>query len=323
MNDILLKYFTGDISEQEKTNLLREVQHDANLKKEFVRLQNIYALSQISTLATNKEEGKDSFKRFEAQVKHKKQRQIIATTLRYAAVAIVLIASTFFITHYIYNSTSGTELNSLYVPAGQRAQLTLEDGSTVWLNANSTIKYPSHFSKKRRHVSIEGEAFFDIAQNKKSPFVVSTKDVELKVLGTQFNVHSYPETNFVKTNLLEGSLRIYKQNAEDRGVTLKPNEQLTMEGNQMKIGKTENRDYFLWTEGVYAFDNERLIDIIEKLQLYYDVKIIVEDPEIFNVRYTGKFRQRDGIDEILRIIQKIRKFNMKKDTENNIITLTK
>ena len=91
----------------------------------------------------------------------------------------------------------------------------------------------------------------------------------------------------------------------------------------MTLSKTANSDYFLWTDGIYTFENERLLDIINKLQLYYDVKIIVEDPEIFDVKYTGKFRQRDGIDEILRIIQKIRKFEIKKDTDKNIITLTK
>jgi ferric-dicitrate binding protein FerR (iron transport regulator) len=91
----------------------------------------------------------------------------------------------------------------------------------------------------------------------------------------------------------------------------------------MFLSKTSNADYFLWKDGIYTFDNEKLIDIIKKLELYYDVTIKIEDPEIFDVRYTGKFRQRDGIEEILRIIQKIQKFNIHKDRENNIITLTK
>ncbi len=193
----------------------------------------------------------------------------------------------------------------------------------MWLNANSTLKYPAKFSRKSRHVKVEGEAFFDIAQNKKAPFIVSTKDIDMKVLGTQFNVHSYSETDYVKTDLIEGSIKVYRKSSENKGVTLKPNDQVTISGNKMTLSKTANSDYFLWTEGVYAFNNERLLDIIEKLQLYYDVKIVVEDPEIFDVRYTGKFRQRDGIDEILRIIQKIRRFGIKKDVENNIITLTK
>jgi ferric-dicitrate binding protein FerR (iron transport regulator) len=104
---------------------------------------------------------------------------------------------------------------------------------------------------------------------------------------------------------------------------LKPNEQVIVKGENMFVGEIQDSDSFLWKEGIYAFENERLLDIIEKLQLYYDVTIIVKDPKIFNVRYTGKFRQRDGIDEILKIIQKIQKFNIEKNCETNSITLTK
>lgn len=323
MHEKLLKYFSGELSKSEISSLLKEIQTDDNLKKEFVRMQNIHALSQVTTMSIDEEEGRSGYHAFKERLSKKKQRYVIRTLAQYAAVAIVFITSTFLITQYLHNAPQSEELNSLYVPSGQRAKLTLEDGSTVWLNANSTLKYPSHFAKKRRHVEIEGEAFFDIAQNKKAPFTVATKDIEMKVLGTQFNVHSYPETDFVKTDLIEGSVKVYKKSSENQGLTLKPNEQVTVSGNKMTLSKTANRDYFLWTDGIYTFENERLLDIINKLQLYYDVKIIVEDPEIFDVKYTGKFRQRDGIDEILRIIQKIRKFEIKKDTDKNIITLTK
>lgn len=93
--------------------------------------------------------------------------------------------------------------------------------------------------------------------------------------------------------------------------------------NKMSIAPISDPDHVLWREGIYCFQNEQLIDIIEKLQLYYDVKIVIEDPDVFEIRYTGKFRQRDGIDEILRIIQRIQPFKIEKDKENNIITLTK
>ena len=322
MHEKLAKYFSGELSQSEKASLLKEIKGDVGLKDEFVRMQNNYALSRMSRLSIDEREGKRGFINFEYKLNKKKRRQVIRIAMQYAAVAIVMIASTLLVSRYIPDNNNN-ELNSLYVPAGQRAQLTLEDGSSVWLNANSTLRYPSNFSKKERRVEIEGEAYFDIAQNKKKPFIVSTKNVNMKVLGTQFNVHSYPNTEYVTTNLIEGSVRVSMNNIENKGVTLTPNQQVTVSGNQMTVSTTSNDDYFLWTEGVYTFHNERLLDIINKLQLYYDVKIIVEEPEIFNVRYTGKFRQRDGIDEILRIIQKIRNFGIKKDIENNIITLTK
>jgi ferric-dicitrate binding protein FerR (iron transport regulator) len=257
-------------------------------------------------------------------LKVKKQRKLIRLVAQYAAVALLLIASTFFTTKYFLgHANNDEEINTLFVPAGQRAQLTLHDGTSVWLNAQSTLTYPARFSGKSRRVTVSGEAYFDVAKNSKKPFIVSTQDMEMKVLGTQFNVYSYPGAGCIKTDLIEGSLRVYNKESPNVGVTLKPNEQIVVKDGKMFPGEIRNSDYFLWKEGIYAFENERLLDIIEKLQLYYDVKIIVKDPEIFNVRYTGKFRQRDGIDEILRIIQKIQKFNVQKDTENNIITITK
>ena len=324
MHDKLLKHFTGELTKTETDTLFDAMQTDADLKAEFVRLQNIYAMSHLSRLSIDREEGRKALEGFNKRKTYNTRKLFIYTSMKYAAMAIVLIASTFFATRSIYNNVSTDEvMNTLYVPAGQRAKLTLQDGSTVWLNANSTLTYPSKFARKGRNVSVEGEAYFDITPNNKKPFVVNTKDVNMRVLGTQFNVHSYPETDFIRTDLIEGSLLVYKSNFEAGGITLKPNEQLTVTGNQMLLSKIESDNYFLWKDGVYAFENKKLTDIIDMLQLYYDVKIIVEDPEIFNVPYTGKFRQRDGIDEILRILQKIRKFNIIKDSDNNIITITK
>lgn len=324
MQDKLLKYFSGELDNNEIESLFDAMESDKELKAEFVELQNANAMAHLSPLSIDRKEGHKALLKLNKTIHHKNNIKYLRNVMQYAAIAIVLIASTFFATRYIYNNVSNTEeMNTLYVPAGQRAKLTLQDGSTVWLNANSTLNYPSKFVGKQRNVSIEGEAFFDIAQDKKKPFVVSTKEVKMKVLGTQFNVHSYPETDYVRTDLVEGSVKVYTQNLEAEGVTLKPNEQITVAHGQMILNKTGNIDYFLWKDGIYAFENEKLIDIINKLQLYYDVKIIVGDPEIFNIPYTGKFRQRDGIDEILRIIQKIRKFNIQKDTDSNTITLTK
>ena len=166
-----------------------------------------------------------------------------------------------------------------------------------------------------------GEAFFDVAKDEKRPFIVSTHQIDFQVLGTEFNVYSYPEADYVQADLVEGSLRIVEKANQNNTVLLSSNEQMIFRENKMIVSSISNPSPMLWREGIYSFDNEPLASILQKLQLYYDVKIIVENPKIFNVRYTGKFRQRDGIDEILRIIQKIQPFEIKKDKDNNIIKL--
>ena len=166
-------------------------------------------------------------------------------------------------------------------------------------------------------------AFFDVAKDSKRPFVVNANLVNLEVLGTQFNIYSYSESNFSETTLVEGSLKVIDKLNVNNSVVLKPNEQVSFMNGKLSISPTSNADYFLWREGIYSFDNERLIDIMQKLELYYDITIEVKDPEIFNVTYTGKFRQRDGIDEILRILQIIQPFKIEKDKDNNRIKLSK
>jgi transmembrane sensor len=324
MDDRILKYFLGELDDSERLRLLKQINSDESLKGEYIRLQNIFALTQLSAHPGDDEAAKESFRKFTRRLQAKQRKLFLIKIGKIAAVALAVIVSTVFATLYFAeNSTRDLAFNTLYVPVGQRAQITLQDGTTVWLNAQSTLIYPSHFAGKERKVTLTGEAFFDVAKNPRKPFIVESQDIRLKVLGTQFNVYNYPKTGYSRIALIEGSVKISWNANESDHVMLKPNQEVILQGKNVSISEITNPNHFLWKEGIYCFENERLLDIIEKLQLYYDVTIKVEDPEIFNVRYTGKFRQRDGIDEILRIIQKIHPFNIEKDVDHNIITLSK
>lgn len=323
MEERIIKYFLGKLRNYESSQLFKELQNNKNLRKEFIQLQNSIALANLSKDSINDSEGRKKYEQFLHKLKIKKLKKITVNTVKYTAIGVFLIVSTIFTTLYFQQNNTNSEFNCLSVPAGQRAHLTLHDGTSVWLNAQSTLIYPTSFSGKTRNVTLTGEAYFDVAENAKKPFVVSTQNIELKVLGTKFNVYSYPEVECIKTDLVEGSLMVIKNGFPQESLTMKPKQQLlVMEGN-MYIRNIQSSDYFLWKEGIYTFENEKLLDIVNKLELYYDVKIELKDPELFNIRYTGKFRQRDGIDEILRIIQKIHKFNIQKDIEKNKITITK
>lgn len=322
MDEQLLQYFSGELTVSERLELILRIENDEQLKAEFIRLQNLNAVLQISFHSTDRSEGNRHFKAFISRVKQNTQWKLFVNIVKYAAIALILVASTVWATFRLVDNSAST-MNTLFVPAGQRAQITLQDGTNVWLNAQSTLTYPSHFSKKNREVKITGEAFFKVAKDKKKPFIVSTQNIHIKVLGTQFNVYSYPGTGYIQTDLVEGSVKVYQMDNKNSSIVLKPNEQVVIRGTSMTVSNIVNPEHLLWKNGIYSFDNERLIDIITKLELYYDITIKVRDPEIFNVRYTGKFRQRDSIDEILRILQKIQSFNIEKERESNIITLTK
>lgn len=320
MNEQLTRYFAGELTATERKELLSRIESDETLKAEFIRLQNLSAITELQPIMNDRESGQKSYALFIQRLKQRGQRVRTIRFLQYAAIGLIIIAASVAGTVLIQSKGKGSTMNTLYVPAGQRAQITLQDGTEVWLNAQSTLKYPSHFSKRSRKVELTGEAFFDVASNSK-PFIVTTEEVELHVLGTRFNVYSYLDANYVQADLVEGLLKIQEVGGNESAAFLKPNQKMVYKNNIMVISPISDPDHILWKEGIYSFQNERLIDIIEKLELYYDVQIVVEDPDIFNTRYTGKFRQRDGIDEILRILQTIQPFRIQKDKDNNIIRL--
>jgi len=325
MSERILKYLNGELTREERITLMREVEKDEMLKKKFVEYQNQYALLNLGKQLENREEGKRSYYRF---IKQKRKSQFYIQGkqfMKYAAVTLFLLIGFSLATYFFLNQNQLSPLvasNILFTPAGQRAQLTLQDGTTVWLNANSKLIYPSQFIGKERRVKVEGEAFFNVAKDSSRPFIVSSGEVEMEVLGTQFNVKNYIKENSVQTSLLEGSVRVYCLQGNTTGVILKPSQQVTVSEGKMVVSSILSNAAFLWRDGVYAFENERLESILNKLELYYDVDIVVKDSSILDGSYTGKFRQRDSLDDIFHVLQQINSFKVEK-TENNIFVLRK
>lgn len=322
MDEQLEKYFNGDLNAFERSALLKAIASDPDKKKLYTEYKNMSGLLSIADKVGDREESRSAYIRFLGQNNKRKVRNLVTKYMKYAVVCTLLITTTYLITNKMGNRTKNSALtNTLYVPAGQRVKITLQDGTEVWLNSQTTMTYPAVFNDKERKVRIEGEAFFDVAKDAERPFIVSARNLNMKALGTQFNVYNYPNEPFVRTSLLEGGLKIYFSHSENDFTILSPNEELTVEADRMTKGEIPYSDYFLWKDGIYSFHDELLVNILKKLELYYEVKFVIEDTSIHKWEYTGKFRQRDGIDEILRMICKIHKFKVEKNEENNIITL--
>jgi ferric-dicitrate binding protein FerR (iron transport regulator) len=222
------------------------------------------------------------------------------------------------------NTATTTGQQVLYVPSGQRLSFTMQDGTVVWLNAQSSMTYPAVFSNDERRISIEGEVYIEVAKDVHRPFIVAVRGIDVKALGTTLNICNYKGDNEARVSLLEGSIKIFNPDNEQGGILLKPGEEAIMTTD----GKTEvtairNRDYFLWKDGIYCFESQPFTNIMRRLELYYDIKIEIKDPDMREWKYTGKFRQRDGIDEILCLMSKIHKFNIRKDEENNTFYITR
>jgi len=322
MDERITKYFLGQLSEEERICLFKERETDKEIRDDFATVQNIQGITHLTSACANPKEGEEKYASIERKVRRKNiwltSRKIAGYA---AAIAITFMATWMFTNNLKLSPEIAVSQQELYVPAGQRARITLPDGSTAWLNAGSTLFYPSVFGKERK-VRLEGEGFFEVIKDVEKPFIVTADDVEVKALGTQFNVYNYKRSGLLSTTLTEGSVLVYYAGKEKAGQILEPNQRLIVENGIFKLEKNIDRDELLWKEGIYSFKKERMKDIIKKLELYFDVEIAVKNPRILEYEYTGKFRQRDGILEILRIIQKIHHFKIENNEDLSRITLS-
>ena len=307
-NDLLQKYISGEASEAEKKQVTEWVQESPDNMREYLAQRKLYdiALWQSKTM----------------EEKPQNKRKIF--TLRSAVYSMTkiaaMIAIVFLIAHYWKNKdTEKISYQSIYVPAGQRAELTLADGTKVWLNSRSSLKFPTNFQGKSRNVILDGEGFFTVAKNKEVPFIVKTKKYDVKVLGTEFNILAYSTDSIWETSLLEGSVEI--QTNGKRKLRLEPNTMVRLQGNSLVKQHIKKMEYFRWREGLICFDNISVKEMIEKLKLYYGVDIVINNQEILGNRYTGKFRAGDGIEHVLKVLRLNNRFTYEKDDETNKIII--
>lgn len=306
---LLNKYIAGDVLPEEKKEVIRWMQESEEHREQLMQLHRIYN----ATIWNGNVSGQNSGKK-------KPVMQYLWTSMKIAAVAAMLA----FIIHKEYQGyrlEHSTDMQTVTVPAGQRASLTLADGTTVWLNSNSTLKYPANgFRSENRKVTLEGEGYFEVAHNEKHPFIVETENYDIRVLGTTFNVSAYPNSGMFETSLIEGKVTVYQPDTQSE-IVLKPNEKVeARDGKLYKETFTSDND-FLWRMGIYSFKNEPLATVFKKLEQYYEVRIINKNEKIASRPCTGKFRQKEGIEHVMKVLQKYVKFNYMQDDEKNQIII--
>jgi transmembrane sensor len=319
MNELIIKYISEEISEEEKQQLFSLLESDEEIRKEFLSSVNLRALTSWQPTDNDMSEGIDKLMAFKNR--HAKKHRIIQL-MRYAAVACIIILGSVAIFHkpHTIPYESANNYEEIYVPSGQRAQLKLHDGTIIWLNANSHLRYPSRFANSERKVELNGEAYFEVAKNKECPFIVSTYRADIKVLGTKFNVFAYNDSHEFSTSLMEGSIKLYNPANESHSIYMKPNEEVEYRDGHFVKNSFSNSDFLSWKDGIYSFDNMPFGEIVKKLEIYYDVKIEVKSSRLKAFKFSGKFRQIDGVESILRIIQKVHPLVFyKNDKWNRII----
>lgn len=189
---------------------------------------------------------------------------------------------------------------TLSTPRGGQYQVTLPDGTKVWLNAESKLHYPYHFAADIRRVKLEGEAYFEVARQENTPFIVDTKKEKVEVLGTHFNVNSYQADESSTVALIEGSVRVSL--AGDIAKVLEPGQQSVVMKEKMSIQKINIDESVAWKNGEFMFNNETLANAMKKLARWYDLEIEVS-PELENVEIWGSVSRYDNFNTVLKLIK--------------------
>lgn len=241
--------------------------------------------------------------------------------------------------------------NEITVPKGSRTRIALEDGSVIWLNAESTLKYPSDFSGSERSVELTGEAYFEVSKDPKNPFVVRTADIRINVLGTSFNVKAYPNEDKIETTLESGLVHVKKYRDDGEGeeiILLKPNQKLVLYKSTMSAEITEIAEEEIrttekaavptsgqpkkpglylnyetelatsWKDGKLIFKGESLGILASRLEKWYDVNIQIADSGLYLKSYTGIF-ENETVEQAMEALCLASDLNFTIDKNNIVI----
>jgi len=207
----------------------------------------------------------------------------------------------------VYHSAIGNHLsteinyNTLSTPRGGQYQLTLPDGSKVWLNAASSITYPTTFTGNERKVQITGEAYFEIAHNSKMPFRVEKGELAVQVIGTHFNVNAYEDESAVNVTLLEGSVNV--KYADDKQV-IKPGQQAQVKaGSKMKlINEVDVEVVMAWKNGLFHFENSDIKEVMRQVSRWYDVDVVYKTATVKNDPLFIEVQRNTNLSDVLKVI---------------------
>ncbi len=208
--------------------------------------------------------------------------------------------------------------SEITVPFGQMSQLKLSDGTKVWLNSGTTLRYPEQFVTDKRSVTIKGEAYFEVAKIPDKPFTVNTTDMNVEVLGTSFNLLAYKEDVSTSVTLVEGEIVV--RNIEGKAIAQLSHGQMATKnkfGSNVEIRNVKTDFYASWIDGEIFFDDERLDQIAVKLERWFNVEIVFANEHLKSYRFTGTILKNKPVDQIMQALELLSPIRFKHQVNAN------
>lgn len=301
----IIRFFKNECSEEERLLIIKWVNESQEHAEQFFRWEELYHLGNNSEkendLAIRKAE-KKLYERIEIEKSHQWFFSTINRWVKYAAVITSILAISG-LTLWYFVADSQEKWITASTTNGETLEITLPDNSKVWLNENSILKYPEHFTKEKRELHLTGEAYFEVTKNKHKPFTVQSS--AMNGCWVQ-NLILKPPSNgrIVETSLIEGEIKVSGNNNEG-AITLSPGQKVELNTvtKQMKVSETNAALDAIWHNNLIPFKNADIFDIAEVLEKVYGVKIILSPDISPSTTYSGVLKRKDSIEDVLRILQ--------------------
>lgn len=324
---LMTDYLKGSMSPEDMKKLATLISADASCRKRYHELAEAYGMASAPWFESRKQENLELLREklnFHSSCKRTLTRRIIWGNV--AIWALIICCSITFL--YLQRDNSSELAASpsycqIEIPKGATSKLMLPDSTLVYLNGGTVLKYDASYQNKaKREVFLTGEAYFSVVRNVHRPFIVHTEGVSVKVLGTTFNVTSYPDDAEVKVSLVEGKVNVYTTSEAEENILLSPNEQAiyNKEHKLLSMKKIDATSQVAWTTGKLVFVNEKLLDILKTVGKRYDVQMLVQSQKVYAEYFSGSIDADLTLEEVLSYLDVDNKFIWRKKGKTIVIT---
>ncbi len=315
-DEMLFRYFSGNATERERIVLGQWIAENPENKERYRNASALYEQWLMSVPMDTVSGKKARFFPKKGVV-----RRLLVAVADVAAVIAVCVGVSWFMEERDEKMLAET-LTTVEVPAGNRMDITLEDGTRVRLNSGARMSYPVRFAKDRREVRLSGEACFEVTHAPKRPFTVRTFASEVQVLGTEFDVNAREEDGQFSVALLHGSVMLRNSLKPGQEITMEPGETVELVGNCLRKCGADAASRVRWTEGILDVGGMDFPHLMRSLEMAFGVKIIIERRDMPELKYSaGELRISEGIDYALKTLKNVADFEYTKDYKNGTMVI--
>lgn len=304
--EIINKYLTGQCSEEELIEVNTWIKESNENARQLFRMEEIYHLGKFDRYANEQRmvsAEKRLYKKLEQEKKKKEKILRMHRWTKYAAIIVIALLMGGGAGYWIYNQTENQMLVAV-ANEGIVKEVVLPDGTKVWLNKASTLKYPREFSEKERNVYLDGEAYFEVTKNRYKPFTIESEAMHVRVLGTTFNFKCNKRCRIAEATLIEGEIEV-KGNKNEGQIVLAPGQraELNRSSGRLTVKQVDAKLDAVWRDNLIPFEKANIFTITKTLERFYDVKIILSPDIQSDETYSGVLKKKATIESVLKSLQ--------------------